>query len=249
MTESNPSSASDAIHDGGATRLVLAWLVHLLTASGAVFGTFALLLIFDGNFRGAALLMLLTLTIDAVDGTLARAVGVSRVLPKIDGRRLDDMIDYFNFVIVPCVFLVRADLLLSQWWIALPILASAYGFSRVDAKTEDDFFLGFPSYWNFIALYCWLLGLSPLAGTLWLAGLSIAVFVPIKCVYPSKMPVLRTPTLVGGIAWAALFSLAIYEPALAETYLLVEISLVYMVYYWVLSFWLGGIQRADRPRD
>ena len=72
-------------------RLTLAWGVHLFTASGAVFGTLAILAILAGNFDHAALLMLLTLFIDAVDGTLARAVGVAEILPDINGRRLDDV--------------------------------------------------------------------------------------------------------------------------------------------------------------
>ena len=62
-------------------RLAQAWGVHLFTASGAVFGTLAILAVLAGDFDRAGLLMLLTLFIDAVDGTLARAVGVGEVLP------------------------------------------------------------------------------------------------------------------------------------------------------------------------
>ncbi len=147
-------------------RQTLAWGVHLLTASGAVFGAVALLAIMAGDLSRALLLMGVTLFIDSVDGTLARRVGVAEVLPRIDGRRLDDIVDYLNFVIVPVVFMVAAGSLLHWSFAALPILASAYGFSQNEAKTEDDFFLGWPSYWNVVAAYLWLLHLSPLAGTL-----------------------------------------------------------------------------------
>ena len=58
-----------------------------------------------GAFEVALLLMMATLFIDSVDGTLARAVDVSRVLPYVDGRRLDDLIDFLNFVVTPLVFL------------------------------------------------------------------------------------------------------------------------------------------------
>ena len=44
------------------------------------------------------------------------------------------------------------------------MLASAYGFSQAEAKTEDEFFRGWPSYWNVVALYCWLLDLSTATG-------------------------------------------------------------------------------------
>ena len=39
----------------------------------------------------------------------------------------------------------------------LPLLASAYGFSQVNVKTDDGFFLGFPSYWNIVAYYLFVL--------------------------------------------------------------------------------------------
>ena len=100
------------------TRLVLAWGVHLFTASGAVVGALALLSIWTGELANAALLMIVALVIDSVDGTLARAVGVSEVLPQIDGRRLDDMVDYLNFVIVPVVFMASAGCLPSWTWVA-----------------------------------------------------------------------------------------------------------------------------------
>jgi phosphatidylcholine synthase len=219
--------------------------VHLLTASGAVFGTVALLRVSQGDLQGAALLMLLTIFIDGVDGTLARAVGVAELLPHINGRRLDDIVDYLNFTIVPAAFMAEANLLLSWTWIALPILASAYGFSREDAKTEDGFFLGFPSYWNIVVIYLWHLGISPLGGTLWIGCLSIAVFIPIKCVYPTKVHVLRNTTLAGSVLWLIVLATAVADPDLGERFHLTSISLIYMVYYWVLSFWLGGIRRRS----
>ena len=143
--------------------------------------------IVSGEFRSAVLLMMVALSIDAIDGSLARRVEVERVLPNLDGRRLDDMVDYLNYVIVPCVFLVAGGLL-AHWWAAVPpILASAVGFSRVDAKTEDDFFLGFPSYWNVIAIYAWLLEIPPGPLAAIVAGFALLVLVPVKYVYPSKL--------------------------------------------------------------
>jgi phosphatidylcholine synthase len=222
------------------TRVVLAWCVHLFTASGAVIAAAALIAIGRGDLATAGWLMLVALIIDAIDGSFARLVGVRQVLPHMDGRRLDDMVDYLNFVIVPAVFMVAAGSLL--WWglAALPILASAYGFSQEDAKTEDDFFLGWPSYWNVLALYLWLLDLSPLAGSIWLVGLSIAVFVPLKYIYPSKLKVLRITANLGGLIWSLVLIGAIAMPELAERFYVVEITLSYPIFYMVLSVVLGG---------
>ena len=150
--------------------------------------------------------------IDSVDGTLARRVGVARVLPHVDGRRLDDIVDYLNYVIVPAVFLVAAGSV-SHWaWAALPVLASAYGFSQTEAKTQDDFFLGWPSYWNVVALYLWLLDISAPAGTAWVCLFTVLVFVPIKYVYPSRMPVLRRSTNALAGAWILVMSANVIWP-------------------------------------
>ena len=222
-------------------RIVLAWGVHLFTAAGGVAGALALLCIGAGEFSRAALLMLTALAIDAVDGTLARAVGVAEILPRIDGRRLDDIVDYLNFVIVPVVFIVASGGLPGWAWACLPVIASSYGFSQRDAKTEDDFFLGWPSYWNVLALYIWLLDFGPVAGALWVSGLSLAIFVPLKYVYPSKLsqPFFRHTLNWGGVVWAALLVAGIAAPAWSADLHVVGISLGYLVYYMVLSVWLG----------
>ncbi|MCH7709935.1 MAG: hypothetical protein IH884_15715, partial [Myxococcales bacterium] len=106
----------------------------------------ALLATSEGHWSRAVLFMLAALSVDAMDGFLARAVDVKRWAPRLDGRRLDDLVDYLNYVIVPVVFLLACGLLPHWGWALPPILASAYGFSHEAAKTDDHFFLGFPSY-------------------------------------------------------------------------------------------------------
>ncbi len=232
-------------HGTTPARVALAWGVHAFTASGAIVGTVALLAIASGDFRSAVLLMLVALIIDAVDGTLARRAEVERILPDIDGRRLDDIVDYFNYVVVPAVFLVSSGAL-SHWaWACLPVLASAYGFSQASAKTEDDFFLGFPSYWNVIAIYVWLLDVSPTFATSVIGLFTILVFVPLKYIYPSKMRVLKRTTAIMAIGCMALVTYAVLNPDGTGSRALVWLSLVFPVYYLLLSFRLGGLHRAD----
>jgi phosphatidylcholine synthase len=227
-------------------RTTAAWAIHLFTASGAVVGAFALLAVSQGELSGAAVLMLMALAIDSVDGSLARKIGVERVVPAIDGRRLDDMIDYLNYVIVPALFMVAAGSLVHWSLMAVPILASAYGFSRSDAKTEDDFFLGFPSYWNVIAIYLWLLDIGPGPATLIVAVFAALVFVPFKFVYPSKLRVLGWTTNVLAAVWMFVMAFIVIEPKTAAKIHLVEISLSYPIYYHVLSWFLGGMRRPRR---
>jgi len=222
-------------------RVVLAWGVHLFTACGAVAGAAGLLAIADRDWDEAILWMLVGLFVDAVDGMMARKVGVARLVPGFDGRRLDDIVDFLNYVIVPAVFLVATGLLPHAAWAALPILASAYGFGQVEAKTKDDFFLGFPSYWNVLAIYAWLLGVSPAACTAWVVVLAVLVFVPFKYLYPSKLRVLRGPTFflaafcMAAVAWSLLL------PESAGRLHILELSLIFPVWYVGLSLVLGGL--------
>jgi phosphatidylcholine synthase len=229
-----------------ALRAAFAWGVHLFTASGAVAGLLALLAAARGDPRRAGLLMLVALTIDSLDGMLARAARVSEVLPQVDGRRLDDVVDYLNYVIVPAVFLVETELLPHWGFAALPVLASAYGFAQVQAKTDDDFFLGFPSYWNVLALYCWLLELPPAANAALLAVLSSLVAVPFKYLYPSRMGALRRTNHALAVVCALLLAAAVFDPERGRALRLVELSLAYPAFYLALSFWQGGLRRRAR---
>jgi phosphatidylcholine synthase len=244
------SASEQAPVDIDPVRRTLSWGVHLFTASGAVLGVLALLEINRGNFAQATIYMLLTLAIDSMDGTFARKVGVRQHAPHIDGRRMDDIIDYLNFVIVPVVFMVQAGSVLSPVWVILPVLASAFGFARDDAKTDDNFFLGFPSYWNVLAFYLWLLDYSPLTGTIWVVGLSIAVFVPYKYIYPSKLEnrALRYFTCYSGLLWSIVLGWAVLNPELGARYRIVEWTLLYPAFYMLLSFKLGGLQRSGAER-
>ena len=222
-------------------KLALAWLVHLYTALGAVVAFIAILLIEQLKFQEVFWLMSLAVVIDATDGTLARAARVKEILPWFDGDRLEDIIDYANYVIVPCWFFIHANLLPAEdalWLASLPLLASAYGFCQKDAKTSDHFFLGFPSYWNIVAFYFYLLRWPPWINAFAILLLSILVFVPIKYIYPSRSPHFRLLTNSVGILWAFAVLAIIYllpEPPR----LLVFVSLVFPAYYTLLSLWLG----------
>jgi phosphatidylcholine synthase len=225
------------------TRVLFAWAVHCLTASGAVIGVLALIAAGQGEFSRAALLMLAALAIDSVDGSLARASRVAEVVPGIDGRRLDDLVDYLNYVIVPAVFMVASGALPGWGWAALPVLASAFGFSQREAKTEDDFFLGFPSYWNVVAIYLWQLELAPAFSAALVAGLAVAVFIPFKYVYPSRTHALWRTTYAGATLWLLALSAAIVWPRSLQEIRLVEITLLFPAYYLAISLWLGGWHR------
>jgi phosphatidylcholine synthase len=220
--------------------LVLAWLVHLYTALGAVVALFTLFCIEKELFREAFWLMSLAVIIDATDGTFARAARVKELIPWFDGDRLEDIIDYANYVVVPALLLLHADVLPRQdalWLAALPLIASAYGFCQKEAKTADHYFLGFPSYWNIVAFYIYVLQAPRWINAFSIIILSVLVFVPIRYIYPSRSPAYRGLTNGLGVLWAvALLSVIYLLPQPPRE--LVWLSLLFPVYYTALSFWL-----------
>jgi phosphatidylcholine synthase len=235
------------MNGSSAASRTLAWSVHLYTALGAVIALEALVAMVRGDARAAFLWMAAALAIDSSDGTLARAARVKEVVPTYDGSKLDDIVDYLNYVLVPIFFAVEMKLLPDRWAVAiaaLPLLASAYGFCQSAAKTADFFFTGFPSYWNITVFYMYALGAPPSANAVALAVLSLLVFVPIGYVYPTRQPFLRPLTIALGLAWgvALMFALArLPEPSPA----LVYGSLAFPLYYFALSFYLHFGRRGQ----
>jgi phosphatidylcholine synthase len=221
--------------------LIAAWAVHLYTGTGVVLALLSILLIEHADYAHAFWLMALAVAVDASDGTLARAARVKQLIPGFDGDRLEDIIDYLNYVLVPCFFLIHAGLLPERdalWLAAVPMVASAYGFCQKEAKTADHFFLGFPSYWNIVAFYLYVMQTPRWINGFIILALSVLVFVPIKYVYPSRSPVLRGPTIALGVLWGILVVMMIYYLP-APPVLLVVASLLFPAYYTVLSLWLA----------
>jgi phosphatidylcholine synthase len=184
--------------------------------------------------------MAYTVGVDSIDGTLARAVGVKQVLPWFDGTQLDNLVDYFTYVIVPALFMLWTDLLPPA--IAVPlaaavVVASAYQFCRTDAKTSDHYFTGFPSYWNIVAFYLYALGWPTAMNAAVVGTFAVLIFVPIRYVYPSRTTTLRALTVGLGLVWGAAVLVGLFQilrDGVAWRPLVVG-SLLYPVYYVALS--------------
>jgi phosphatidylcholine synthase len=222
------------------TRAIGGYFVHAYTASGVGCGWLALVAAFRGDARTSLLWLVAATLIDATDGALARRADVHHSAPLIDGARLDDIVDYVTYVVVPGVLVWRLDLLppsSGAWIIAATLVASALGFARRDAKTGDHLFTGFPSYWNIVAIYLIAFRPAPAVSAAILLTLVALVFVPIRYVYPSRTVYLRPLTVALGAAWAvALVALIWLLPAPPPW--LVWGSLAYPAYYVALSLWL-----------
>lgn len=231
-------------------RKALAMGVHLFTATGAIWGLLALVAIFRHEWRLAIFWMILAMFVDGFDGMLARWADVKTYARNIDGALLDNILDYFNYVVVPALFLVEADFLPEgfRWAGAIAILlTSAYQFTQVDAKTdetEEYFFKGFPSYWNVMVLYMLVMGLNPWLNLAFLALFNILVFVPVKYVYPSRNTRLRRLTLILSYLYAVIGVWSVLQYPNVPQWA-VWASFVYVAYYIVLSLWpRRSIQQA-----
>ncbi|GAB4430860.1 MAG: CDP-alcohol phosphatidyltransferase family protein [Anaerolineales bacterium] len=221
-------------------RPALAWGVHLFTASGAVWGLLSILAIFERNWRAAIIWMILAVLVDGFDGMLARWADVKTYAPGIDGALLDNILDYLNYVLVPALFLTQAEALLpAKFRLAggvLILLASAYQFTQSDAKTDDYYFKGFPSYWNIMVLYMLVLGWNPWLNLALLVFFALLVFVPVKYIYPSRNTRLRQLTLILTYLYAVLGIWAAMQYPHVPVWA-VWVTLVYVAYYAALSLW------------
>jgi phosphatidylcholine synthase len=228
-----------------------AWGVHLYTASGALLGLLALDAVVRGAHQVAFGCMALATFIDSTDGTLARRARVKEILPHFDGAKLDDIIDYLNYVVVPLLLVHQADLLpagkLGLAVAATPLLASAYGFCQADAKTSDHFFTGFPSYWNIVVFYLYALGTPPWLNAAVLLGFAALVFVPVRYLYPSRTSTARRSTYVLGTVWAVLvLALLLQFPDPPRTWTIA--SLFFPAYYFLISVHLHLRSTPSPPR-
>ena len=218
-------------------RVALAWGVHLFTATGAVWGFLGLLAIFEHNWRMMIIYMIVAMLVDGFDGMLARWADVKKYAKGLDGALLDNILDYLNYVVVPALFLVEADILPESLRLLAAcsiLLTSVYQFTQSDAKTDDHHFKGFPSYWNVVALYMLLMNLPQWVNFAFLMLFNVMVFIPIKYIYPSRNSYLRTITLVLTYLYAAIgiWGLILYPN---QPGWIVWASFIYVGYYVVLS--------------
>jgi len=227
----------------------LAWSVHLFTATGAVWGFLTLLAVFEQNWRMVIVWMIVAMSVDGFDGMLARWFHVKEYARGLDGALLDNIIDYLNYVVVAALILIKApDLLpkgLEMVCAFSILLTSAYQFTQVDAKTDEQsfFYKGFPSVWNFLVIYMMLLGLNPWVNLVALIICNILVFVPVRYVYPTRNNRLRRLTLGLTYLYGAIGVWGLLQyPSVPEW--VVTVSFVYVVYYALLSFF-PKIGRAE----
>lgn len=181
-----------------------ALLVHLFTATGAVFAMLAMLAAVDEKWDLMFLWLVVAFFVDGIDGPLARKYDVKTNAPEFDGVLLDLIIDYLTYVFIPAFALFKSGLM-DGWsgWVMIIIITftSALYFADTRMKTKDNSFSGFPGCWNMLVLVIFALNIPWYVSLVLVTFLAITMFVPVKFVHPVRTDRWRFITLPMALGW------------------------------------------------
>ena len=173
---------------------VRASLVHFLTGSGIIFSFLALVSVIEGYKLQTFMFLGVALIIDIIDGTLARRYKIDVIFPNIDGKTLDTIIDYINYILIPCIMLYKFNYLPQNFSLIIPIVIlciSLYSYINIKLIDASFSYLGFPSIWNIILLYLEILSFNIWINLLIIIFFVFLKFVPFKVLHPMRFPKLK----------------------------------------------------------
>ena len=184
--------------------ILRAWTVHLLTCSGLIAGFFAITSIFNNNLVSVFLFLGIALLIDAVDGTLARKLRVSFFVKNIDGKMLDSIIDFFNYIIIPSVMIYWFKFVPTPFEIIIPsiiLIISALSYSNTNLMTSDNFYKGFPCIWNILLFYLYIFDLSQVYSLFIISICILLKFIPFKFIHPLRVNKYKNYSFTFMVLW------------------------------------------------
>ena len=220
-----------------------AYAVHVYTASGVALAFWAAMETCraEPDPRTVFALLAGAVVVDATDGPFARMWEVKRWAPQIDGRTIDDIVDYLTYTFLPLLLVWRMGWLPdpAALWVIPALVASLFGFANAGAKDEaGGFFLGFPSYWNVVAFYAGIVHhfFGPWPNAVMLLALAALTLLPVRFLYPNLAPrPWKMPLIVGAFLQAAIMvAMALLDYPRVPGWL-VLLSLVYPAFYTALS--------------
>jgi len=140
---------------------IRAFTVHIFTACGAALAFLALVLATGGHWAAMFVCLGLALVVDGIDGPMARAFNVAKLLPRWSGETLDLVVDFTTYVFVPAYAIAASGFLPDA--LAIPagmivVITGALYFADREMKTRENYFHGFPAVWNLLRSICifWL---------------------------------------------------------------------------------------------
>ena len=230
------------------------YVLHVMTASGAVAGMLALQAVIDTRWRDALLWLIFCQVLDGLDGPIARKIDVTIHAPKIDGHILDLVVDYITCVLVPIALLIRLQLLPQHYetlTAAMIFLFSALWFARTDLETDDHWFNGFPAVWNLVVPSFLIMGATSREVLIVSAILCVTQLTNVK--FPHLVRVVKMRSLTLPLAVIYLVDLTILSWRYSDINgvhvnpLEGAILIGFPVYILLLSIWRTWFSKVELP--
>ena len=193
---------------------LIAFSVHIFTASGAFWAFLALVAAAESRFTAMWFWLGVALFVDGLDGPLARYFHVKSVLPNWSGETLDNIIDYVTFVLIPAFALYQSGFLSNYFSFlsaAMIVCTSAIYYADTRMKSRSNCFVGFPVCWNMLVFTLWVMQPN------WYVAFAIVVvsaaltFAPILFVHPVRVTAWRPLTLSVFAVWTLCGAIALYQ--------------------------------------
>jgi len=227
---------------------VLAFSVHILTASGALWGLLALMAAVRGDWTAMFWWLAVALVVDAVDGPLARLLKVEALLPQWSGDNLDFVVDFVTYVFVPAYAIAVSGLLPDIAALPLGALIAVTGalyFGDNRMKLSDNSFRGFPVLWNAAAFYLFLLKPPPWIGAAGVTLLLVLTFVPFPFIHPIRVLRWRRFTLAVGAIGALLAIVALVRELNPPAWVAAALSVIGL--YFLAAALIPRLSAGDAP--
>ncbi|HMQ06270.1 MAG TPA: CDP-alcohol phosphatidyltransferase family protein [Saprospiraceae bacterium] len=226
----------------GLWQITVAWGVHLFTIMGIVAGFLALISIHEENWQFAVFWMLIALMIDGVDGSLARWFKVKEILPHVNGKMMDYVIDFANYALIPAFLFYQYGFVSGIMGMILTILillVSVVYYGLDNMVTEDRFFTGFPVLWNLVmCFFVLVIDASPWVYGLLVVFFAVMHFVPVRTVYPTQNRNYRKLTWVFTVIFISSLLFLVFQYPEKPFVCLVG-AYVSLGYFGILSFFLS----------
>ncbi|MDN5248786.1 phosphatidylcholine synthase [Bartonella sp. TP] len=220
---------------------LLAFTVHLFTATGSIFAFLSLTEASCKNWMVSFAWLGLALFVDGVDGPVARHLKVKYVLPNWSGELLDNIIDYVAYVLIPAFIVYNSGLLnhtLSYISALIIVISSAVYYADMGMKTKENFFKGFPVVWNMLVFSLFIIAPNQWVSFICIITSALVSFLPIYFLHPVRVERLRSINLPIFLLWCGLGVLALFYQLHPPLWLRIGVA-VTGIYLYII----GGIMQ------
>lgn len=121
-------------------------MANMVTFSSIIFGSLSLVTSFNGIYHWSAILILIAVVMDGLDGRIARKFGtVSEI-----GKELDSLCDLVSFGVAPAMLIYLMAISDTPWNLfglavaVFYICCGAYRLARFNVLNISDYFVGIP---------------------------------------------------------------------------------------------------------